>query len=93
MLLECPAQCGFPANAPAQVVLLVSCVPLAPVFPWPCGTEGTCVSVSSSLSFLLVCVCVCMCQVEDLLAKSEGNKALNDKKRLATSSANLARSR
>jgi photosystem I subunit PsaN len=31
--------------------------------------------------------------VEDLLAKSTTNKALNDKKRLATSSANLARSR
>eukprot|EP00878_Enallax_costatus_P000632 GHUV01000735.1.p2 GENE.GHUV01000735.1~~GHUV01000735.1.p2 ORF type:complete len:149 (+),score=49.30 GHUV01000735.1:171-617(+) len=29
----------------------------------------------------------------DLLAKSEANKALNDKKRLATSSANVARSR
>ncbi|GAX73167.1 hypothetical protein CEUSTIGMA_g620.t1 [Chlamydomonas eustigma] len=30
---------------------------------------------------------------EDLLAKSSANKALNDKKRLATSYANLARSR
>jgi hypothetical protein len=32
-------------------------------------------------------------KVEDLVAKSAANKALNDKKRLATSSANLARSR
>lgn len=32
-------------------------------------------------------------QVEDLQAKSAANKALNDKKRLATSYANLARSR
>lgn len=32
-------------------------------------------------------------QVDDLLAKSKANKALNDKKRLATSSANLARTR
>ncbi|KAK3277958.1 hypothetical protein CYMTET_14072 [Cymbomonas tetramitiformis] len=31
--------------------------------------------------------------VEDLLAKTEANKALNDKKRAATSSANFARSR
>ncbi|GFR49453.1 hypothetical protein Agub_g11513 [Astrephomene gubernaculifera] len=31
--------------------------------------------------------------VDDLLAKSAANKALNDKKRLATSYANLARSR
>ncbi|KXZ43515.1 hypothetical protein GPECTOR_88g458 [Gonium pectorale] len=31
--------------------------------------------------------------VDDLLAKSKANKALNDKKRLATSYANLARSR
>ena len=30
---------------------------------------------------------------EDLLAKSAANKAVNDKKRLATSGANLARSR
>lgn len=32
-------------------------------------------------------------QTADLLAKSQANKALNDKKRLATSSANVARSR
>jgi photosystem I subunit PsaN len=32
-------------------------------------------------------------QVDDLVAKSQANKALNDKKRAATSSANLARSR
>lgn len=32
-------------------------------------------------------------QVEDLVAKSAANKELNDKKRAATSSANLARSR
>lgn len=32
-------------------------------------------------------------QVDDLLAKSAANKALNNKKRLATSYANLARSR
>lgn len=31
--------------------------------------------------------------VEDLLAKSAANKSLNDKKRLATSGANFARSR
>jgi photosystem I subunit PsaN len=32
-------------------------------------------------------------QTEDLLAKTEANKALNDKKRLATSGANFERSR
>jgi hypothetical protein len=32
-------------------------------------------------------------QTEDLLAKTAANKAINDKARLATSSANLARSR
>jgi hypothetical protein len=32
-------------------------------------------------------------QTSDLLARSSANKALNDKKRLATSSANVARSR
>lgn len=32
-------------------------------------------------------------QTDDLLAKSSANKALNDKKRLATSYANLARTR
>lgn len=31
--------------------------------------------------------------VEDLLARSEANKALHDKQRLATSNANFARSR
>lgn len=31
--------------------------------------------------------------VEDLVAKSTENKALNDKKRIATSNANFARSR
>lgn len=32
-------------------------------------------------------------QTADLLSRSEANKAINDKKRLATSSANLARTR
>jgi photosystem I subunit PsaN len=32
-------------------------------------------------------------QTSDLLARSSANKALNDKKRLMTSSANVARSR
>jgi photosystem I subunit PsaN len=42
---------------------------------------------------VLFVLCHVLPQVEDLLAKSTTNKALNDKKRLATSSANLARSR
>jgi hypothetical protein len=40
----------------------------------------------------LSCCCVCH-QTAELLARSTTNKALNDKKRLATSSANVARSR
>jgi hypothetical protein len=67
-------------------VRLKPCTPMDHRSPWWCFCR------SRSRGSRLTARCGCG-RAEDLLAKTEANKALNDKKRLATSGANFERSR
>jgi hypothetical protein len=91
---------ALPSDFP-QFSQLVLCVACSPAQTEDLLAKSACHIMPCCAMLCLVLMCRgpmhCLfcspAQTEDLLAKSAANKALNDKKRAATSSANLARSR